>query len=156
MRADNIRKLLIGILLVSALLSICVALDYADEDIIVSNNTTVDLENYTLINGTSNIKGSIKTDGKIHTIKKAVGDRKLPTISITAKPSCSCKFSYRWRTSTFVNYCPHCRRYGVLTNKHKGGARFEQELTCKYDDCDYCGVCGKEKYSWSSYRLIKV
>lgn len=102
-----------------------------------------------------NGSGVAVSDGKIHTEKQKKVEKPKPKVTITAKPSCGCRYSYRWHTTTFVNYCPHCHRYGTLYNKHKYGARHEHELTCRYDDCDYCGVCGKEKYSWSSYRLTK-
>lgn len=83
---------------------------------------------------------------------------KYPIVTITAKPSCRCgkQYSYKWRTRTFVNYCPHCHRYGVLYNAHKRQAKYEQELTCRHCGADYCGNCGYEKYSWSKYYLRKV
>ncbi|MBQ6345153.1 MAG: hypothetical protein IJI96_03460 [Methanobrevibacter sp.] len=154
------KKLIIGIIFVLLLLSVCITIDFADEPIIVTENQTENnTSNCTLIDGVyydnkivSNSKQHIKNYNVV-TVKP-----KVPLISITAKPSCSCgrHYSYRWRTRTFVNYCPHCNRYNALVNKHKYPARHEQELTCKYDDCDYCGNCGKEKYSWSNYRLKKV
>lgn len=154
------KKLIIGIIFVLVLLSVCITIDFADEPIIVTENQTENnTSNCTLIDGVyydnkivSNSKQHIKNYNVV-TVKP-----KVPLISITAKPSCSCgrHYSYRWRTRTFVNYCPHCNRYNALVNKHKYPARHEQELTCKYDDCDYCGNCGKEKYSWSNYRLKKV
>lgn len=154
------KKLIIGIISVLLLLSVCITIDFADEPIIVTENQTeINASNCTLIDGVyydnkivSNSKQHIKNYNVV-TVKP-----KVPLISITAKPSCSCgrHYSYKWRTRTFVNYCPHCNRYNALVNKHKYPARHEQELTCKYDDCDYCGNCGKEKYSWSNYRLKKV
>ncbi|MBQ6350371.1 MAG: hypothetical protein IJI42_05520 [Methanobrevibacter sp.] len=154
------KKLIIGIIFVLLLLSVCITIDFADEPIIVTENQTENnASNCTLIDGVyydnkivSNSKQHIKNYNVV-TVKP-----KVPLISITAKPSCSCgrHYSYKWRTRTFVNYCPHCNRYNALINKHKYPARHEQELTCKYDDCDYCGNCGKEKYSWSNYRLKKV
>ena len=154
------KKLIIGIIFVLLLLSVCITIDFADEPIIVTENQTENnASNCTLIDGVyydnkivSNSKQHIKNYNVV-TVKP-----KVPLISITAKPSCSCgrHYIYKWRTRTFVNYCPHCNRYNALINKHKYPARHEQELTCKYDDCDYCGNCGKEKYSWSNYRLKKV
>ncbi len=79
-----------------------------------------------------------------------------PTITITARPSVRSGYAYRWYTTTWINYCPHCHRYGVLYNAHKYQARHEQELTCAKCGADYCGVVGKEKYSWSHYYLRRA
>lgn len=70
-------------------------------------------------------------------------------ITITAKPSTRCGYSYTWHTRSWVNKCPHCG--GKLLINPKGVP--ERELTCAQCSADYCGVCGKEKYSWSSYYL---
>ena len=110
----------------------------SDKDSIVAVNTT-----------THTIVG--KSSDKIHTIKQ-----KYPIVTITAKPSCGCGYGYHWHTRSFVSYCPHCHRYGTLANVHKYPARYEQELTCRHCGADYCGVCGKEKYSWSNVYLRRT
>lgn len=157
---DNIKviKLLTGILIVLVLLTICVAVDSADDTDTISNinesrqMNAVLLKNATFINGTSYVlpenTGTAVTDGKIYTDKN--------TVTITSKPSCGCRNVYRWHTRTFLDYCPNCRHYDCLTNKHKWGARYEQEISCKICDSDFCGVCGKEKYSWSHVYLKKA
>lgn len=92
----------------------------------------------------------VKHNDMIHTIKP-----KYPTITITARPSVRSGYAYRWYTTTWIDYCPHCKKYGVLYNAHKYQARHEQELTCRKCGADYCGVVGKEKYSWSRVYLRK-
>lgn len=79
-----------------------------------------------------------------------------PTVSITCRPSCGrCSKAYTWRTRSYISYCPNCHRYGTIYNKHKRGARHEQELTCGACDSDFCGNCGKEKMGYSSKYLRK-
>lgn len=143
------------------LLVCCMAIDYADEDISVTvNQSQVNVSNCTEIDGVhynnkiveSNSTGIAKVHKIVH-IKP-----KYPTITMTGKPSCSCgrKYSYRWYTRTYVNYCPYCHRYGTLYNAHKFQARFEKEITCKKCGSDWCIVCGKEKYSWSKRYLRRA
>ena len=161
MITDNIKALLLSIIFVLLLLSVCVTVDYADDRPIKV------IKNQTKYNDTSMIKiedndGIVavndtthtlvgKSSDKIHTIKQ-----KYPLVTITAKPSCGCGYGYHWHTRTFISYCPHCHRYGTLANVHKYPARYEQELTCRHCGADYCGVCGKEKYSWSRVYLRKA
>lgn len=158
---DNIKGLLFGIFVVVVLLVCCMAIDYADEDISVTvNQSQVNVSNCTEIDGVhydnkiveSNSTGIAKVHKIVH-IKP-----KYPTITMTGKPSCSCgrKYSYRWYTRTYVNYCPYCHRYGTLYNAHKFQARFEKEITCKKCGSDWCIVCGKEKYSWSKRYLRRA
>lgn len=76
----------------------------------------------------------------------------LPRISMYAKPSCGCRYSYAyWYKKSFVNYCPYCHRYNALLKNPKG--TYEHEYSCKFCSADFCAVCGKEKYSWSSVYL---
>lgn len=155
---DNIKNLLFWIFIVIVLLSFCMALDSADEinnlnesslpqnvpkGTIITNNSSI-----VAINESASVI-VVKHNDVIHTIKP-----KYPTISMWAKPSCGCRNSYRWHYRTFVNYCPHCKHYGVLRKNPKGV--YEKEYTCVIDDCDYCAVCGKEKYSWSRYYLRRA
>lgn len=155
------KKLLKGIILVSLLLCLSVCIDYADT--VTINNT--DDGSVVAVNSTDDvlladddlIVPNPKKD-KVYKEKDVVEKtkKKIPLITIVAKPSCSCKNPYRWHKRTFVNYCPYCRKYGVLTNLHKHPARFEQEISCGKCKADFCGVCGKEKYSWSHRYLRKA
>jgi len=96
---DYIKCLLIGIFIVIVLLAICVSVDYADEDIIVTaNQSEVNVTNCTEINGVhydtvivNRSKGHIKSYNVV-SVKP-----KYPTISMWAKPSCGCRNSYRWQ-----------------------------------------------------------
>lgn len=152
---DNIKGLLFGIFIVIALLVCCMAIDYADEDITVTaNQSQVNVSNCTEIDGVHYDTKVVNGTGiaKVHKIVHI--KPKHPTISMWAKPSCGCRNSYRWHYRAFVNYCPHCKHYGVLRKNPKGV--YEKEYTCVIDDCDYCAVCGKEKYSWSRYYLRRA
>ena len=157
---DYIKGLLLGIFIVIVLLCVCVSIDYADDNITVTNEniSTCNVK----VNDTSNVVGLnennssfvVKSSDKIYTIKeKTKKVSKLPVITIVAKPSCGCRHSYTWHKRSFVDYCPHCHHYNCLINKHKWQSRYEQELTCKICDSDFCGVCGKTKYSWSRVYL---
>lgn len=99
---------------------------------------------------------------KVYTVKekpkkKTKNKKKLATITMTGKPSCSrCArnhCAYTWRTKTYVNYCPHCHHWNCLGNKHKSGSVHEQEISCFVCDSDFCINCGKTKYSWSNVYL---
>ena len=143
------------------LLVCCMAIDYADEDISVTvNQSQVNVSNCTEIDGVHYDNKIVKSNStgiaKVHKIVHI--KPKYPTITMTGKPSCSCgrKYSYRWHTRTYVNYCPYCHKYGTLYNAHKVQARFEKEITCKVCGSDWCIVCGKEKYSWSKRYLRRA
>ena len=151
MITDNIKNLICSILVVLLLLGVCMTVDYADENITLkSNQTPVNESNCTLINGTY-------YDNKMvnQTVVKANSYSKVhyvhPVIGMYAKPSCGCKYSYRWHYREFVNYCPNCHHYGTLRRNPKG--THEKEYTCRRCDSDFCGVCGKEKYIWSRVYL---
>lgn len=156
---DNIRTLINLIVIVSLLLAVCVCVDYAGE-ITVSNlneSAKVNLTGTQKLNDTQYVVvkdqgiAKIQNDGKV-----IISKPKYPTVTITARPSVRSKYAYRWYTTTWIDYCPHCKRYGVLRNVHKYQARYEQELTCTRCGADYCGVVGKEKYSWSHYYLRRA
>lgn len=152
---DNIKGLFFGIFIVIALLVCCMGIDYADDDIVVTaNQSQVNVSNCTEIDGVHYDTKVVNGTGiaKVHKIVHI--KPKYPTISMWAKPSCGCRNSYRWHYRSFVNYCPHCKHYGVLRKNPKGV--YEKEYTCVIDDCDYCAVCGKEKYSWSRYYLRRA
>lgn len=139
-------------------MSVDYATNYTQDDVIVANQTLnmSNLTNVTYLNGTHYALDNNTGVAKLHKI--VVEKPKYPIVTITAKPSCGCgkHYSYRWRTRTFVDYCPYCHRYGVLRNVHKPQAKWEQELTCTHCGGDYCGNCGKEKYSWSRYYLRRA
>ena len=150
----RVEKLVIGIIVVSLLLLCCIAVDYADEPIVATDNQSLNnTTNATILNGTFH---SEKAIGTVECHGIVTEKLKVPTITITARPSCGCRNSYKWHTRTFVNYCPYCHRYGVLTNLYKHPARHEQEISCSKCSADFCGVCGKEKYSWSRKYLRRA
>lgn len=140
------------------LLCVCVSIDYADENITVTNEniSTCDVNNTSKVVGLDETNSSfvVKSSDKIYTIKeKTKKVKKSPTITMTGKPSCGCRYGYYWHTMTYINYCPNCHHYNCLGNKHKHNARFEQEISCYNCDSDFCVCCGKEKYSWSNVYL---
>ena len=140
---DLTKKLTLAIITVLVLLSICISIDFADDTITVTENQSeVNVTNATLIDGVHYDNRIVNNNTGVASVNNVVTVKsEVPLITITARPSCRCGkyYSYKWRTRTFINYCPHCHRYNALVNKHKYSARHEQELTCKYDDCDYCG-----------------
>lgn len=156
---DNIKGLLLGIFIVVVLLSFCMALDSADEiNNLNESRLPQNMPKDTIIldNGSN-----VAVNGSLGMIKVKSSDlvhikKKYPTITITARPSVKSGYAYRWYTTTWIDYCPHCHRYGVLRNVHKWQARYEQELTCTRCGADYCGVVGKEKYSWSKVYLRRA
>ena len=145
------------------LLCVCVSIDYADDNITVTNenistcNVKVNDTNKVVGLDESNSSFVVKSSDKIYTIKEKTKKVSKPLIiTIVAKPSCGCNNGYYWHKRSFVDYCPHCHHYNCLINKHKWQSRYEQELTCKYCDADFCAVCGKTKYSWSRVYLRRA
>ena len=138
--------------------------DNAEETITSPDNGAVTdniSDNITIINGTSYVTdrnmGWAKSDGKVHKVKEKKKKQEYPKVTMTGRPSCTrCARNHRtyvWSTHTYIDYCPNCHHYNCLIDRHKWGAVHEKELTCKYCDSDFCVVCGKEKYSWSSKQL---
>ena len=161
MKADNIKNLLLGILIVLLLLSICVTVDYAANDTITAtSNQTLDQDINSSVIVLNDTFYSEEKVGVAKLQSVVTEKQKLPLITMTGKPSCSrCArnhCSYTWRTRSYVNYCPHCHRYNVLGNKHKWASRHEKEITCFHCDSDFCVNCGKTKYSWSNVYLRRV
>ena len=149
-------KLMIWLIVVLVLLCSCIAYDYAEnntitniesrENIIAENNITI-LNNTTVINVNESANNIIlKSSDKIYT--------KHSTIGMYAKPSCGCRYSYRWHYREFINYCPNCGHYGTLRKNPKHVP--EKEYTCHRCSSDFCGCCGKEKYSWSRVYLRRA
>jgi len=157
---DLTKRLLVGIFVVIVLLGVCVSVDYADNSTIkvVKNQSIVNESNCTGIsdgvyidNKLVNVKNSVvkvSSSDKIHYVH--------PVITMTGKPSCGCNYKYTWHTRSYINYCPYCNKYGVLTNLHKWQSRYEQEISCSRCRADFCIVCGKEKYSWSRVYLRRA
>ena len=57
--------------------------------------------------------------------------------------SCSLCTDRKHHTRTFVNYCPYCKRYGVL--KFEAASYWQEGLWyCTKCDADFCLVHGKE------------
>lgn len=137
------------------------AIDSADENITVDQGV-VNVTNTTVVGGVHYDDKIVKDNNsgiaKVHRVVHIKPH--YPTITMTGKPSCSrCArnhCSYTWRTSTYVNYCPHCHRYNVLGNKHKWASRNEKEITCFHCGSDFCVNCGKTKYSWSNVYLRRA
>ena len=153
-------KLLSGIVFVLILLALCVAVDSADESIVINESTLADnvpngaiLSNNSTIVAVNNRSSIIvaKHSDVIHTIKP-----KYPIVSMWARPSVRCNLPYKWYYRSFVDYCPHCHRYNVLYDAHKPQAKYEHEWTCRRCGADYDAVIGKEKYSWSHYYLRRT
>ena len=134
------------------------AIDYADDSVVVSaNQSQVNVTNCTLVNGVHYDDVIVnRSKNHIENYNVVSVKPKYPIVTITAKPSCGCKHSYTWHKRSFVDYCPHCHHYNCLVNKHKWQSRYEQELSCKFCDSDFCGVCGKTKYSWSRTYLRRA
>ena len=155
---DNIKRLFTGICIVLLLLCLCMTIDYADDNISTkinqtvpkANDSTVIVSNNNAIIDLNNTHSVIvgKSGDTVHIIKP-----KVPTIGMYAKPSCGCRYSYTWHYREFVNYCPNCHHYGTLRKNPKGVP--EREYTCCRCSSDFCGCCGKEKYSWSRVYLRK-
>ena len=142
------------ILFVLLLLGVCIHIDYAanESDMIIAENNQTLQTNCTFINGTYYSNGItkghnivIKTNERVH--------YEHPLIGMYAKPSCGCNHKYTWHYRTFINYCPNCHHYGTLRKNPKGVP--EREYTCSRCSSDFCGVCGKEKFSWSNVYLKK-
>ena len=156
-------KKIATILFISIFLLLSLSADTAEktDDVITNINSSNNLQSISkdviIINDTYVLDenaGIAKTDGKIYTDKSV-----KPTITMTGKPSCTrCArnhCSYTWRTKTYVNYCPNCKHWNCLGNKHKRGSVHEKEISCFRCDSDFCVNCGKEKYSWSKVYLSK-
>ena len=141
------------------LLGICISFDYAET--ITNKNDTLKTPNNTIVVNNTKMDKLVVTnhDGKVH-IDESIKDKpkkkkkKLPTISMWAKPSVRCGYAYKWYYRTFIDYCPNCHHYNCLLKNPKCVP--ENEYTCAICDSDFDGVVGKEKYSWSRVYLRKA
>ena len=147
-----------GIIVVLLLLTVCISVDYADDNITVASNKTVEqnmninASETILVNGTHY---SIDNETGIAKLQNVVTEKpKYPIIGMWAKPSCGCNHRYTWRYREFINYCPNCHHYGTLRRNPKGVP--EKEYTCARCSSDFCGVCGKEKMGYSKKYLRKT
>ena len=143
------------ILFVLLLLGVCIHIDYAanESDMIIAENnqTQQNITNCTLVNGTHY---SLEKNVGVAKLQNVVIEKpKIPIIGMYAKPSCGCRYRYTWHYREFINYCPNCGHYGTLRKTPKGVP--EKEYTCSRCSSDFCGVCGKEKYSFSNVYLKK-
>ena len=129
-------------------------IDYADENIITANNTTVTIPEGTIVVNNSSAIILNKEAGIIVAKSSDKIYNKYPIVSMWAKPSVRSRYSYTWYRFKFIDYCPNCHHYHCLLKNPKCVP--EREYTCKYCDSDYCAVTGKEKYSWSHVYLRKV
>ena len=121
------------------MLSVCVSVDYADDNITVTaNQSQVNVSNCTEIEGVHYDTKVVNGTGiaKVHRIVHIKPH--YPIITMTGKPSCSrCASNhipYKWFTKSYVNYCPNCHQYNTLGNKHKYGSRYEKEISCFHCD----------------------
>lgn len=136
------------------LLVVCISVDSADDTISNVNNSSAlaNIPKNTIVINDSYVlsknAGMAVSDGKVYTDKTV---KVKPKIGMYAKPSCGCRHKYTWHYREFVNYCPNCRHYSTLRKNPKGVP--EREYTCARCSSDFCGVCGKEKYSWSRVYL---
>ena len=144
--------------MVLLLLTVCISVDYADDNITIASNKTVEqnmninASETILVNGTHY---SIDNETGIAKLQNVVTEKpKYPIIGMWAKPSCGCNHRYTWHYREFINYCPNCHHYGTLRRNPKGVP--EKEYTCSRCSSDFCGVCGKEKYSWSRVYLRRT
>lgn len=153
---DNIKKLLFGIAIVGLLLLWCVAVDSADESIVLNESSLGDnVPNGAILTNNSSIVAVNNRSSIIVAKHSDVVYYVHPIVGMYAKPSCGCKYSYKyWYYREFINYCPNCHHYNVLLKNPKG--TFEREWTCKRCSSDFCAVCGKEKYSWSRVYLRRT
>ena len=149
------KDLLLGIIIVLLLLGVCVSIDYADDSISNLNESSLSEDapkGAILVNNSTPV--AVNDKAKVIVCKSSdVIHYVHPVIGMYAKPSCGCRYSYRWHYKEFINYCPNCHHYGTLRKNPKGVP--EREYTCHRCSSDFCGVCGKEKYSWSRVYLRK-
>ena len=149
---DNIKALILSIIFVLLLLSVCVSVDYAANDTITVEQEQMNTSNCTLIGGVHYDNRIVnRSKGHIQSYNVVVTKPKYSTIGMWAKPSCGCNYRYTWHYRTFINYCPNCHHYGTLRKNPKGVP--EREYTCHRCSSDFCGCCGKEKYSYSRVYL---
>lgn len=141
---NDIKRYILGIIIIIILLGICVNIDYAMNDTIDNTNNQTIKTNNSYVDFYNQSTITIKENDTLYNT--------YPTITATGKPSCGCKYSYKyWYIRTYINYCPNCHRYNSLLINPKGV--YEKELTCKFCSSDFCIACGKEKYSWSKVYL---
>ena len=160
------KKLIIGIIIMLMILCYCISIDYSTNPTTTQTFNNTSVSNQKIIQDDGVYYVGMDQSGEVVKNETVTINKPLPTTSITAKPSCGCnyrepsKYKYKWYTCTFVNHCPKCGKWGTLRNVYKPTAKYEYELTCDMRlggcDADYCAVCGKDKFVWSSYRIKRV
>lgn len=80
------------------------------------------------------------------------------TLTVTMKQSTRGIGDNKLHTTTWKNYCPYCKKSGILRGggKGKGKDAIEGEITCTKCDNDFCGVTGYKKILGSKLRLTKA
>lgn len=88
--------------------------------------------------------------------KKAYGPRyiKYNSKELLSKAKCSCgRKSYnKFYKTKYKNYCPFCKKNGVMTYRN----HYEGEWTCKKCKADFCLADGKEKLYKARKTLTKI
>ena len=156
---DYTKNLLICIGLTCLLLCVCIAVDYADDNDTITNiNESIKETNTSeviVVNDTSYVLNSKypsaiegKSSDKIYTVKEKTTKKikKHPMITVTGYPTCyTCWRTVRYHKvkTSYINYCPNCRRYGTLRDNPKHVR--DGEITCSRCDCDFCCYCGRDK-----------
>lgn len=88
--------------------------------------------------------------------KKSYGPRQIKynKKELISKSKCSCgRKSYsKFYVSKFYNYCPFCKKAGVMKYRD----HHEGEWTCKVCKADFCLVTGKEKLKKSRKNLKEI
>lgn len=179
-KGNYVNKLLLSILIVMFLLGTCGVVDSVNntDDIITNINSTpneintsglivVNSDGYVDSNNGASVivpksNDILYTDNKKTTRKKKKTTKKIkndPTITVTGYPTCyTCWRNVRYHKvkTSYINYCPNCRKYGTLRNNPKHVA--DGEITCSRCDCDFCCYCGRDKVGSSgrhNWNILK-
>ena len=154
---DYTKNLLYCIIITCLLLCVCITVDYADDETITNiNESTLEINtsNVIIINDSTYIPNDKypsviegKSSDKIYTIKeKTTKINKYPKITVKGYPTCyTCWKSVKYHKgkTSYINYCPNCKRYNTLLDNPKHV--MDGEITCSKCDCDFCCYCGRDK-----------
>ena len=95
------KDLLLGIIIVLLLLGVCVSIDYADDGISNLNESSLSEDapkGAILVNNSTPV--AVNDKAKVIVVKSSdVVHYVHPIIGMYAKPSCGCRYSYRWHYS---------------------------------------------------------
>lgn len=80
------------------------------------------------------------------------------TLTVTMKQSTRGIGDNKLHTTTWKNYCPYCKKSGILRGGGQKGRKTarEGEITCTKCDNDFCGVTGYKKVTGSKLHLTKA